>query len=53
MTGNDSGVIYEIDGNDTYAITNHHAIDGADEVGVKLSTGEEVDRSLDQMRILI
>lgn len=43
MTGNGSGVIYEIDGNDTYAITNHHVIDGADEVGVKLSTGEEVE----------
>jgi len=38
-----SGVIYEVDGNDVYVVTNHHVIDGGSNINVIFSNGESVE----------
>lgn len=40
------GVIYRVDGNDTYIVTNNHVVEGAKEVKVKLSNGKTIDAEL-------
>ncbi|UBH14686.1 S1C family serine protease [Macrococcus armenti] len=44
--GTGSGVIYQVDGNDTYIVTNNHVVEGAKEVKVKLSNGKTIDAEL-------
>lgn len=46
LSGSGSGVIYKVEDGKTYIITNHHVIDQANDIVVKLSTGEEVDAVL-------
>lgn len=41
--GTGSGVIYLVDGNKAYIITNHHVIDQSQNVKIILNTGEELD----------
>lgn len=40
--GSGSGVIYKVDGDKVYIITNHHVIDGGNNVEVSFSSGESV-----------
>ncbi|UOB19931.1 S1C family serine protease [Macrococcus armenti] len=44
--GTGSGVIYQVDGNDTYIVTNNHVVEDAKEVKVKLSNGKTIDAEL-------
>ena len=44
--GTGSGVIYEVNEKETYIITNHHVIDGANKVSVSLHDGETVEAKL-------
>lgn len=44
--GTGSGVIYQVDGNDTYIVTNNHVVEGAKELKVKLSKGKTIDAEL-------
>lgn len=46
LSGSGSGVIYKVEDGKTYVITNHHVIDQANDIVVKLSSGEEVDAEL-------
>ena len=46
LSGSGSGVIYELETDATYIITNHHVIEGGDSLKVKLSSGEELDATL-------
>ncbi|KAB8136827.1 PDZ domain-containing protein [Gracilibacillus oryzae] len=44
--GTGSGVIYKIDGDTAYIVTNHHVIQGADQIEVNLSNEENVEATL-------
>ncbi len=44
--GTGSGVIYKIDGDTAYIVTNHHVIQGADQVEIVLSDETRVEASL-------
>lgn len=44
--GTGSGVIYKIEGDRAYIVTNQHVIDGANQIEVILSDGEHVDAQL-------
>ncbi|MDJ1088008.1 trypsin-like peptidase domain-containing protein [Macrococcus caseolyticus] len=44
--GTGSGVIYQVDGNNTYIVTNNHVVEGAKELKVKLSNGKTIDAEL-------
>ncbi len=44
--GTGSGVIYKIDGDTAYIITNHHVIQGADQVEIILSDEQKVNATL-------
>lgn len=46
LSGSGSGVIYEVNGNEAYVITNHHVIDGASQIEVVFSNGESAEASL-------
>lgn len=46
VTGSGSGVIYEVNGNQAYVITNHHVIEGASQIEVIFSNGESAEASL-------
>lgn len=42
VTGSGTGVVYEVQDGATYIVTNHHVIEGAQDIVVKLASGEEV-----------
>ena len=44
--GSGSGVIYKTDGDTAYVITNHHVVDGAEEIKINLESGDSVDAEL-------
>ncbi|SES14368.1 serine protease Do [Gracilibacillus ureilyticus] len=44
--GTGSGVIYKIDGDKAFIVTNHHVIQGADQVEIVLSDEEKVEAQL-------
>ncbi len=46
VAGSGSGVIYEVNGNEAYVITNHHVINGASQIEVVFSNGESAEASL-------
>lgn len=46
MLGSGSGVVYDVSEAGTYIITNHHVIEGAQDVVVKFANGEEVDATV-------
>lgn len=41
--GAGSGVVYKIDGDSAYIVTNNHVVEGADQVAVTLTDGTELD----------
>lgn len=43
VAGSGTGVVYEIEGKDNYIVTNHHVIEDAEHVVVRLASGVEVD----------
>ena len=45
-SGTGSGVIYKIEGNDAYIVTNNHVIDGAQKIEVSLESGETTTAEL-------
>lgn len=46
LSGSGSGVIYEVNGNEAYIITNHHVINGANAIEVVFSNGESAEATL-------
>lgn len=44
--GTGSGVIYKVDGDDAYVITNHHVIEGADTIDLVLADDSTIDAKL-------
>lgn len=44
--GSGSGVIYKTEGDTAYVITNHHVVDGAEEIKINLESGDSVDAEL-------
>lgn len=46
LAGSGSGVIYEVNGNEAYVITNHHVINGATQIEVVFSNGENAEATL-------
>lgn len=44
--GSGSGVIYKVDGDVAYVVTNHHVVDGAEELKINLESGESVDAEI-------
>lgn len=44
--GSGSGVIYNIDGDTAYVVTNHHVVDGAEQIKINLESGDSVDAAL-------
>lgn len=46
ISGSGTGVIYAIENNKNYIVTNHHVIENAQEIIVKLANGEEVKATL-------
>lgn len=46
LAGSGSGVIYEVNGNEAYIITNHHVISGASQIEVVFSNGESAEATL-------
>ncbi len=44
--GTGSGVIYERQGDKAYVVTNHHVVDGAEEIEVSLSDGTKIPAEL-------
>ena len=45
-TGSGSGVIYKIDGDTAYIVTNNHVIEGAEKIEVSLHNGEKATAEL-------
>ncbi len=45
-TGSGSGIIYKIDGNDVYIVTNNHVVEGANTVSVSVTGEEQVNATL-------
>ena len=45
-SGTGSGVIYKIEGNDAFIVTNNHVIDGAQKIEVSLESGETTTAEL-------
>ncbi len=46
QSGTGSGVIYKIDGDNAYIVTNNHVIEGADKIEVSLENGEKTTAEL-------
>lgn len=46
QSGSGSGVIYKIDGNKAYIVTNNHVIDGAEKLEISLESGEKTTAEL-------
>lgn len=44
--GSGSGVIYKLEGDRAYVVTNHHVVDGAEELKINLESGDSVDAEL-------
>lgn len=44
--GSGSGVVYKIDGNNAYIVTNNHVIEGAEKLEVSLESGEKTTAKL-------
>ena len=44
--GTGSGVIYKIEGDDAYIVTNNHVIEGAEKIEVSLESGETTTAEL-------
>lgn len=44
--GSGSGVIYKVEGDRAYVVTNHHVVDGAEELKINLESGDSVDAEL-------
>lgn len=44
--GSGSGVIYKVDGDLAYVVTNHHVVDGAEQVKINLESGDSVDADI-------
>lgn len=44
--GSGSGVIYKVDGDVAYVVTNHHVVDGAEQVKINLESGDSVDADI-------
>lgn len=44
--GSGSGVIYKTEGDTAYVITNHHVVEGAEEIKINLESGDSVDAEL-------
>lgn len=44
--GSGSGVIYKTEGDRAYVITNHHVVEGAEEIKINLESGDSVDAEL-------
>ena len=45
-SGSGSGVVYQVNGNNAYIITNEHVVSGASEVQVVFANGESVDATI-------
>lgn len=41
-----SGVVYKVDGNDAYVVTNNHVIDGSDAVEIIMNDGTQVEAEI-------
>ncbi|MGX7108925.1 S1C family serine protease [Facklamia miroungae] len=46
VIGEGSGVVYRIDGDKAYIVTNHHVVEDADALEVRLKSGETVEAEL-------
>ncbi|HFI0463934.1 TPA: S1C family serine protease [Streptococcus suis] len=46
VVGSGSGVVYKIDGNTAYIVTNNHVVEGASKLEVVTTTGDTVDATL-------
>ena len=46
LTGSGTGVVYEVEKQGMYVITNHHVIENAEEIRLRLADGEEHDATL-------
>ena len=46
QAGIGSGVIYQINNNSSYIVTNNHVIDGASQIKVQLHNGKQVEAKL-------
>ncbi len=44
--GSGSGIIFDVQGNRALVVTNHHVIEGANQISVTLSSGEQVPATL-------
>lgn len=44
--GNGSGVVYKVEGNKAFIVTNHHVIDGAKQLEVTMADGSKVEAEL-------
>lgn len=44
--GSGSGVIYKTDGDTAYVVTNHHVVEGAEQIKINLESGDSVDAEL-------
>ncbi len=44
--GSGSGVIYKTDGDTAYVVTNHHVVEGAEQIKINLESGASVDAEL-------
>lgn len=44
--GSGSGVIYKVEGDRAYVVTNYHVVDGAEELKINLESGDSVDAEL-------
>lgn len=45
-SGSGSGVVYEIDGNKAYVVTNHHVVDAGETITCLFNSGESVEATL-------
>src|SRR5699024_11586386 len=51
--GSGSGVIYKVEGDRAFVVTNHHVVDGAEELKINLESGDSVDAEIVVSDILI
>lgn len=43
LAGTGSGVVYRVDGDSAYVVTNHHVIDNADSIEITMADGQNVE----------
>lgn len=46
LVGSGSGVVYKVDGDSSYIVTNYHVVDGAEKLQIVTADGETVDAEL-------